>query len=161
MKDQRKKQNKKNKVNGSSSSNNKKQIQMSNIKEIPNNCKHLVNDGDVLYVVPGDGCCGPNCGAAFLFHDEVFGPQLRRKMNKHMAKHWNVRYKDITQCSPGNPFKRKLGNQTVIFSDPDKLIEFLIKSEKAAYMWTDSEDLAVLSDMYQIKIKIITSRGEL
>ena len=79
MKDQRKKQNKKNKVNGNSNSNNKKQIQMSNIKEIPNNCKHLVNDGDVLYVVPGDGCCGPNCGAAFLFHDEVFGSQLRRK----------------------------------------------------------------------------------
>ena len=77
-----------------------------------------------------------------------------------MAKHWNVRYKDITQCSPGNPFTRKLGNQNVIFTDPDKPIEFLIKSEKAAYMWTDSEDLAVLSDMYQIKIKIITSRGE-
>ena len=29
-------------------------------------------------------------------------------------------------------------------------------SEKAAYMWTDSEDLA---DMYQIRIKVITRKG--
>jgi hypothetical protein len=43
-----------------------------NIKDIPENCKHLVNIDDVLYVVPGDGCCGPNCGAAFLFSDEVY-----------------------------------------------------------------------------------------
>ena len=71
-----------------------------------------------------------------------------------------MRYKDITQCSPGNPFERKLGNKNIFFTDPEKLVEFLIKSEKAAYMWTDSEDLAVLSDLYQIKIKIITSQGE-
>ena len=61
---------------------------ISNIKSIPDNCKHLFQDGDVLYVVPGDGCCGPNCAAAFLFRDEVFGPQLRVLMNKFMAKHW-------------------------------------------------------------------------
>jgi hypothetical protein len=44
-----------------------------NLRSISVNCRHLVNDGDVLYLVPGDGCCGPNCGAAFLFQDEVFG----------------------------------------------------------------------------------------
>ena len=38
-----------------------------NIREIPANCKHLVKEHDVLYVVPGDGACGPNCGAALLF----------------------------------------------------------------------------------------------
>ena len=27
-------------------------------------------------------------------------------------------------------------------------------------MWTDSEDLAVLSDMYQVKVKIISTKGE-
>ena len=42
-----------------------------NIKEVPTNCKHLVDSDDVLYSVPGDGCCGPNCGAALLFEDEV------------------------------------------------------------------------------------------
>ena len=61
---------------------------ISNIKEIPENCKHLVQEEDVLYVVPGDGCCGPNCGAALLLGDEAYGPMLRRKMNLHMADHW-------------------------------------------------------------------------
>ena len=34
--------------------------------EIPNNCKHLVKEDNVQYIVPGDGCCGPNCAAAWL-----------------------------------------------------------------------------------------------
>ena len=32
-------------------------------------------------------------------------------------------------------------------------------SEEASYMWSDSEDLAIIADMYQIKIKVITSKG--
>ena len=56
-----------------------------NIREIPVNCKHLVKKDDVLYVVPGDGACGPNCRAAFLFEDEVFGPKLRKRMNHFFA----------------------------------------------------------------------------
>ena len=79
---------------------------------------------DVLYTVPGDGCCGPNCAAAFLFEDEVFGPKLRKSMNRFMAKHWNIRYKLITKCSPGHPFVRKLGNKTIKLTDPKKLIRF-------------------------------------
>ena len=129
-----------------------------NIREVPENCKHLVGEDDVLYVVPGDGCCGPSCGAAFLFHDEIHGPKLRRKMNLQMAKYWSKRYVNLTQCSSDHPFKRKLGNQTISFTDPKALIKFL-KTEKADFIWTDSEDLAVLADLYQIKIKTITSKG--
>ena len=112
-----------------------------------------------MYVVPGNGSCGPNCASALLFGDEVFGPKLRGRMNRHMAKHWNVRYKNITQCSPGHPFVRKLGDGEVTFTDPEELLEFLTKSQDAEIMWSDSEDLAVISDMYQMKIKIITSKG--
>jgi hypothetical protein len=73
----RKKSNKKMRKNKSLRVENTQKIEISNIKSIPDNCKHLFQDVDVLYVVPGDGCCGPNCAAAFLFGDEVFGPQLR------------------------------------------------------------------------------------
>ena len=103
---------------------------ISNIKSIPDNCKHLFQDGDVLYVVPVDGCCGPNCAAAFLFGDEVFGPQLRVLMNKFMAKHWYSRYQYITQCSQKHPFTRKLGNGEIKYTDPEKLIDFLSNSKK-------------------------------
>ena len=154
LKDSRRRNNKKkNKVLENNS-----KYTVPNIREIPSNCKHLVKDNDVLYVVPGDGCCGPNCGAAHLFKDEVYGPKLRRKMNKFAAEHFNDgRYKYIANCSPENPFIRKLGGKEIIFTDQEKLIRFLNESEEAAFMWTENEDLAILSDLYQLNIKIITT----
>ena len=47
-----------------------------NIKEVPLCCQHLVDKGDVVYVVPGDGACGPNCASAFFFHDRGIWPQI-------------------------------------------------------------------------------------
>ena len=115
----------------------------------------------MLYIVPGDGCCGPNCASAHLFKDEVYGPKLRRKMNLFAAEHHNQgRYKFIFNCSPETPYIRKLGDGVVKFTVLSELIEFLKKSEKAAFMWTENEDLAILSDLYQLNIKIITTKGE-
>ena len=34
-----------------------------------------------------------------------------------------------------------------------------MNSDDAEYMWSDSEDLAIIADMYQMKIKIITTKG--
>ena len=110
--------------------------------------------------MPGDGSCGPSSASAFLFKDEVFGKKLRRGMNRRMAKHWYKRYQFITQCSEDHPFIRKLGGGEVRFTDPLELIKYLDTSEEAANMWTDSEDLSVISDMYQVKIKVITTAGE-
>ena len=93
-----------------------------NIKPVPDNCVHLVNDGDVVYTVPGNGSCGPNSASAFLFKDDVFGPKLRRRMNIFMAKHWNKRYQNITQCSKDHPFERKLGQGKVSYEDPLQLV---------------------------------------
>ena len=126
------------------------------IKGVPNNCKHLVKDTDVVYTVPGNGCCGPNCAAAFVYQDEKFGSELRIKMNKFQAEHWFRKYHAITPCSPQTPFVRKLNNGEVSFTEPEKLIEFLKLSKDAAFMWSDSEDLAVIADLLQIRIKIIT-----
>ena len=137
-----------------------KKSKIPNIKPVPENCVHLVNDGDVVYEVPGNGSCGPNSASAFLFKDDVFGPKLRRRMNIFMAKHWNKRYQYITQCSKDHPFERKLGQGKVSYEDPLELVQYLETSEEAAYMWTDSEDLTVISDMYQVTIKVITTKGE-
>ena len=81
-------------------------------------------------------------------------------MNNFFADHWNDRYKYLTQCSEGNPFIRKVRGEEVKFTDPVDLIKYLKTSKDAEYMWSDSEDLAILSDMYQIRIKIITTKGE-
>ena len=114
----------------------------------------------VLYIVPGDGSCGPSSASAFLFKDEVFGTQLKRKTNKFLARHWESKYKFKSQCSEDSPFVRQVGRgRKVSFTDPEKLKKYLNESEEADYMWSDSEDFAVISDMYQVRIKIITSKG--
>ena len=45
-------------------------------------------------------------------------------------------------------------------TSPFLLNESALHSEEADFMWSDSEDLSVLSDMYQVKIKIIKTKGE-
>ena len=125
-----------------------KVFKVKNIKEVPENCKHLVSEDDVVYEVPGDGACGPNSGAAHLFEDENEGPKLRLSINRFMAKHWDRQYKYLTQCSPETPFIRKVKGRTVKFTDPAELIQYLNNSQDAVFMWTDSEDLKVLADMY-------------
>ena len=110
--------------------------------------------------MPGDGSCGPSSAAAHLFKDEVYGPKLRRKMNNFAAEHFNDgRYQYIANCSPENPSIRKLGGKNIESTDQDELIKFLKESEEAAFMWTENENLAILSDLYQIKIKVITTNG--
>jgi hypothetical protein len=131
-----------------------------NVVPVPQNCVHLVNKGDMVYTVPGDGKCGPSSASAFLFEDEIFGGKLRRNMNIFMAKNWKRRYQYITQCSEKHPFIRKLAGGQVKFEDPLQLVEYLLNSEEAVNMWSDSEDLSVISDMYQVKIKVITTKGE-
>ena len=56
---------------------------------------------------------------------------------------------------------RQLNGQLVEFTNSKDLQKFLMSSEDAAFMWSDSEDLAVISDMFQLRIKIITSKGPL
>ena len=78
-------------------------------------------------------------------------------MNNFAAEHFNDgRYQYIANCSPENPFIRKLGGKNIKFTDQDDLVKFLKESEEAAFMWTENEDLAILSDLYQIKINIQT-----
>ena len=157
QKDEKKKERRKRNLKNPSI--NKQKTFLPNIREIPKNCKHLVNKDDLLYCVPGDGCCSPNCGAAHLFQDEVFGPKLRKRMNSFAVRHWYRKYQYITPCSEEYPFRRKIKDGEIVFTDPEELLEFLKKSSDAAFMWSDSEDLAIIADMFQMRIKVITTKG--
>ena len=115
----------------------------------------------MIYTVPGDGAGCANSIAAYLFKDEVFGPKLRRKINDFKIKHWDRKYKYKTQCDETSPFIRKVGmGEKVVFTDPEKLFDYLRTNPKAEYMWADCEDLIIVADMYQVDIKVITTKGE-
>ena len=86
----------------------KQNISVPNIRDIPGNWKHLLNEDDVVYVVPGYWACGPNWGAAFMFEDEVFGPKLRNIMNQFFDDQWDQKYQYLTQCLHGHPFRKRV-----------------------------------------------------
>ena len=71
---ERKRQQAKSKKQKNKSTQKQNKNRIPNIKNIPEDYKNLFNDDDIIYVVPGDGACGPNSAAAHLFGDEVFGP---------------------------------------------------------------------------------------
>ena len=103
--------------------------QVPNIKDVPVGCRDLVDAGDVVYVVPGDGACYPNCAAAFFFQDEVFGPKLRKRMNEFFVKHWKRKYQNKSTCSISSPFTRKTKDGEVSFTDPVELFKYLLNPD--------------------------------
>ena len=56
---------------------------------------------------------------------------------------------------------RQLNGQLVEFTNSKDLQKFLMSSEDAAFIWSDSEDLAVISDMFQLRIKILHLKDHL
>ena len=72
-------------------------------------------------------------------------------MNLFMAKHWDSHYQYKTQCTKESPFERKLDNRVISFINPEELKKYLINSEEASYLWSNSEDLAVIADMICFK----------
>ena len=128
-----------------------------NVTEIPQNIKHLVNDGDLQLLVPPDGACAPNAGAAHLFKDTRYGPNFRMNMNNFIADRWHY-YQDKISF----PYIRKIGvkGDVVKFElgEEKKFLQFL-RTQKAAFLWSDSEDLHVMSNLYQMRIKVITVKG--
>ena len=113
---------------------------------------------DVVYKIPGDGLCAINAAAAHMYEDEVFGPSLRMEMNKHILKYSSY-YENKGYCASEKvPFERKIGGgQIVKFNSNISLFDWLKNSKDSVFMWSDSEDLLVLCNMFQFKICVLTT----
>ena len=129
----------------------------SNISELPENVKHLVDEGDLQLQIPPDGACAPSAGAAHFFKDPKYGPHLRMLMNNHVYERWDY-YKEKFSF----PLVRKIGvrGDSVKFEDgeEEKFRQFL-RTERSAFLWSDSQDLHIMSNLYQMRIKVITTKG--
>ena len=125
------------------------------VKDIPDSVKPIIsNDVNCIYTVAGDGSCGASSAAVFLFGDEIYGHNLRKMINEFMAHHFQSKYKLKTPF----PLERNIGNnKKVTFQNEEEFCEFLLNSKESSHMWMDSEDLCVLSDLFQLNIKIIST----
>ena len=61
----------------------------------------------------------------------------------------------------GFPYKRQVGvnGERVNFKTPEEYIKFLQENEKAEVLWTDSEDLLAMANLYQINVKVISIKS--
>ena len=124
------------------------------VKEIPSSCNHLLGNDLCVYVVPGDGSCGASSAAVYLLGDEIYGPKLRSMINRFIAQHFKLKYKLMTYF----PLERNIGtNKKITFNNENEFCEFLVNSEESCFMWMDSVDLCALSDLFQLKIKVIST----
>ena len=127
-----------------------------NIRPVPENIKHLVESDDFMLCVKPDGACGFNSTAGHILEDPDQGPKLRRVINRHLCDRWE-NYKDKYDF----PYSRQVGAQGdwVHFENSKDFLEYLKNDSKADYLWTDSQELHVVANLYQVDIKIITTKG--
>ena len=127
------------------------------LKNVPDNIKHLTNSDDLVLSIVPDGACLPRAGAAQLFEDQDEGIRFRSVINTHMADRWFSYSEKIAF-----PYKRELGvnGQYVEFQTAQEYLEFLQKNPKdTKFLWSDTEELIAIFNLYQIDINIIETKG--
>ena len=129
-----------------------------NVTELPSNIVHLTNPGDLQFLVIPDGACAANCGAAHIFQDPKYGPRFRKVMNTHIADRWDYYREKISF-----PYTRQVGVKgNYIRFETGEEVKFLsfLRSNEAEFLWCDSEDLHVMSNLYQMSIKVIKIKSD-
>ena len=127
-----------------------------NLANIPENIKHLVGEDDMIVRVEPDGACGLNSAAGHIFEDPEQGSQFRHVINVHMVDRWDYYNQKIVF-----PYRRQIGasGDWVHFQAALEFLNFLRNDKNAAFLWTDSEEIHAIANLYQINIKIITTNG--
>ena len=126
------------------------------LRHIPDNIKHLTNDDDLILSIVPDGSCGIRAGAAHIFEDQNLGSRFRSVINTHIIDRFSVYSKKIAF-----PYRRQVGGEGkyVVFEQPQQYMEFLLTDPNAVYLWSDSEEFIAISNLYQMEIRIITTKG--
>ena len=126
-------------------------------KHVPKNIKHLTKSDDLVLSIVPDGACLPRAGAAHIFEDQNEGIRFRSVINTHMVDRWSYYSEKIAF-----PYKREigLGGQHVEFETAQEYLDFLRRNpHDAKFLWSDTEELVAISNLYQIDINIIETKG--
>ena len=107
----------------------------------------------MIFKTPPDGACGAHALATHIFNSEGHGRNLRKNINTCLQSQWSF-YKDKV-CFP---YIRNVGTngRMVSFNNSGELFNFFETDGDSDILWLDSEDFKVVSNLYQVKIKIIS-----
>ena len=109
--------------------------------------------------VAGDGGCMPRAAAACvpLFKDDSHWKTLSRAINQFIGENWIL---IKTKCFISFPLESRVGpGRDLVFQNEVEYLEFL-KTNKALNIWRDHHDLIALCEILQVKITVITVKGD-
>ena len=88
--------------------------------------------------------------AADIFGDEEYGRAMRKEMNKHVVKEHEYYKLKGYAADKEQIFEREVGSGEIfkkVKIDNEAELKVWLLSEEASLMWSDSEDLHVMSNM--------------
>ena len=94
--------------------------------------------------------------AAHIFEDQGEGVKFRSVINTHIMDRWPFYSNKI-----GFPYERQVGvaGKVEKFKEPDEYFKFLKNDPDAALLWSDTEELLAIANLYQIEIRTISTKG--
>ena len=122
------------------------------VEEIDPKFHHMVGDTNIKYPGPMNGNCQGASKAALLFQDPSKGPELSAAENEYLITHWEY-FKDFIVF----PHTIKvLGGTNITFENEQSFHKYLWENPESNYMWGDHQQLQITSNMYNVKINILT-----
>ena len=107
----------------------------------------------------GNGRCLENCLALKLFQNQDKAVDIKRKLNTHMADHWDPYYTNKITF----PFHEKVGvgedAEEVIIENAEEMKVFL-RSDKSLKAYSNIQTLIAMANLYKINIHIFSFKEE-
>ena len=125
------------------------------LKPIPENIKHFTSQDSLILSTKGDGACALNAASAHIFEDQSQGRRFRSILNNHMERKFPFYSQKISF-----PYERQVGvaGKTVRFDNSEEYLQYL-RSNEAHLLWPDAEELIAIANLYQMDIRVITTKG--
>ena len=125
------------------------------LRPVPENIKHFMTQDSLILSIKGDGACALNAASTHIFEDQSQGRKFRSILNNHMERKFSFYSQKISF-----PYERQVGvaGESVRFDNSEEYLQYL-RSNEAQLLWSDAEELIAIANLYQIDIRVITTRG--
>ena len=117
----------------------------------------LINEewpGRIIINVKADGTCVARAISVTLWKSENHWIPLAKATNEAIIQRWDNVKDHITF-----PLETRVGGTEIRFENVNQYHEFL-KTEEASWIWRDSHDLMIMSDLLGLRIVVIAAKDD-